>query len=112
MRRTARRDAVLGGEQIAAGDKVLLYYGAANRDERVFADPEEFIIDRKDNPHVAFGAHGPHYCLGSHFARLQITAMLREILTKLPDLALAGEPSWLASNFISGPSRLPVTWSV
>jgi cytochrome P450 len=111
MRRTATRDTVLGGQQIAAGDKVLLYYGAANRDERVFADPEEFIVDRKDNPHVAFGGHGPHYCLGSHFARLQIAAMLSEILTQLPDLALASEPVWLASNFISGPSRLPVTFT-
>jgi cytochrome P450 len=111
MRRTTTRDTVLGGQRIAAGDKVLLYYGAANRDERVFADPEEFIVDRRDNPHVAFGAHGPHYCLGSHFARLQITAMLSEILTQLPDLALAGEPAWLASYFISGPSRLPVAFT-
>jgi cytochrome P450 len=111
MRRTAARDAVLGGEQIAAGDKVLLFYGAANRDERVFDDPEEFIVDRKDNPHIAFGAHGPHYCLGSHFARLQIAAMLSEILTELPGLALDGGPTWLASNFISGPSHLPVTFT-
>jgi cytochrome P450 len=111
MRRTATRAAMLGGQRIAAGDKVVLYYGAANRDERVFTDPEEFIVDRPDNPHLAFGGHGPHYCLGSHFARLQIAAMLREILTKLPGLALAGEPAWLASNFISGPSRLPVTFT-
>jgi cytochrome P450 len=111
MRRTALHDAVLGGQRIAEGDKVVLFYGAANRDERVFADPEEFVVDRKDNPHLAFGGHGPHYCLGSHFARLQITAMLREILTQLPDLALAGEPVWLASNFISGPSHLPVTFT-
>ena len=111
MRRTTTRAAVLGGQQIAEGDKVLLFYGAANRDERVFADPEEFIVDRKNNPHVAFGAHGPHYCLGAHFARFQISAMLSEILIELPDLALAGEPVWLASNFISGPSHLPVVFT-
>jgi len=111
MRRTALQDTVLGEAQIAAGDKVVLFYGAANRDERVFADPEEFMVDRRDNPHLAFGGHGPHYCLGSHFARIQATAMLREIVTQLPGLTLAGEPAWLASSMISGPSRVPVTFA-
>jgi cytochrome P450 len=111
MRRTAVRDGLLGGQLIREGDKVLLYYGAANRDERVFTDPEELVLDRADNPHVAFGGHGPHYCLGSHFARIEATSMLRELLTQLPDLALAGEPTWNPSNFISGPSRVPVSFT-
>jgi cytochrome P450 len=110
MRRTATRDTVLGGQPIAEGDKVLLFYGAANRDERVFADPEEFILDREENPHIAFGGHGPHYCLGAHLARIEATSMLREVLTRLDGLALAGEPAWSPSNFISGPSHVPVTF--
>lgn len=111
QRRTALRDAVLGDRRIAKGDKVVLYYGAANRDERVFPDAEEFVLDRTENPHIAFGGHGPHYCLGAHFARIEATSMLRELLTQLPDLAPAGEPSWYPSNFISGPSNLPVTFT-
>lgn len=110
MRRTATRDTVLGDQPIAEGDKVLLYYGAANRDERVFRDPEDFILDRAENPHVAFGGHGPHYCLGAHLARIEITCMLREVLTRLPDLSLSAEPTWSPSNFISGPSHIPVTF--
>lgn len=108
MRRTALRDTVLGDREIREGDKVLLYYGAANRDDRVFADPEELVLDRNPNPHIAFGGHGPHYCLGSHFARIEAVAMLRELLTQLPDLAPAGETTWGASNFVCGPSHLPV----
>jgi cytochrome P450 len=111
MRRTALRDTTLGDQRVNEGDKVVLFYGAANRDERVFADPEEFTVDRKDNPHLAFGGHGPHYCLGSHFARIQATAMLREIVTQLPGLALSGEPAWLASSMISGPTHVPVTFT-
>jgi cytochrome P450 len=111
MRRTALRDTVLGDREIREGDKVLLYYGAANRDERVFADPEELVLDRNPNPHLAFGGHGPHYCLGSHFARIEAVAMLRELLTQLPDLAPAGEPTWAESNFVCGPSHLPVTFT-
>jgi cytochrome P450 len=102
---------VLAGKQIAEGEKVLLYFGAANRDGRVFEDPEDFVLDRVHNPHIAFGGHGPHYCLGSHFARIEGTAMLRQLLTELPDLALAAEPSWYPSNFISGPSHVPVTFT-
>jgi cytochrome P450 len=111
MRRTATRDTVLHGQAIAEGDKVVMYYGAANRDPACVQDPDRFDLTRTVNPHVAFGGGGPHFCLGSHLARLEITALLREILTRLPDLKLAGEPRWMQSNFIFGPTTLPVSFT-
>ncbi len=107
MRRTAKKDAVVHGVEIKAGDKLALYYGAANRDEDVFADASRFDVAREPNDHIAFGA-GPHFCLGSNLARIEIAVMLREILTRLPNIEQAGEASWLESNFISGPKHLPV----
>jgi cytochrome P450 len=111
MRRTATRDTVLGGKQVRAGDKVVMYYGSANRDEQVFTDPDTLDIARTPNEHIAFGGGGTHFCLGAHLARIEIQVMLREILTRLPDIAAAGEAEWLPSNFISGPRRLPVRFS-
>jgi cytochrome P450 len=108
MRRTATRDTELGGRRIAAGDKVVMYYGSANRDEAGFAEPERLDLGRRPNEHVAFGGGGPHFCLGAHVARLEIAAMFRELLARIPDLELAGPVDWLPSNFISGPRRLPV----
>lgn len=111
QRRTALEDVRLGDVEINKYDKVLLYYGAANRDPSVFAEPDEFIVDRDPNPHVAFGGGGAHYCLGSHFARMEASAIMRRILTRLPDLALSGQATWLASNFISGPTSVPVRFT-
>lgn len=111
MRRTALRDTTLGGTAIAAGDKVILYFGAANRDPAVFEHPDEFIVDRDPNPHMGFGAGGPHFCLGAHFARLEASAMIRRLLTRLPNLALDGQPTWLASTFISGPTQVNLTYT-
>jgi cytochrome P450 len=111
QRRTATQDTQLGGVDIADGDKVLLYFGAANRDPALFADPDDLVLDRNPNPQMAFGGHGPHYCLGAHFARLEIGAMMGRLVTRLPDLQLAGEPTWLASNFISGPTYVPLTFT-
>jgi cytochrome P450 len=111
MRRTTTCDTELGGTRIAAGDKVVMYYGSANRDESVFANPDDFDIGRTPNDHVAFGGGGTHFCLGAHIARLEIQVMLREILTRLPDIRPAGPPQWLASNFISGLTRLPVQFT-
>lgn len=108
MRRTATRDTELRGRQISAGDKVVMYYGAANRDERVFADPQRFDVLRSPNEHIAFGGGGPHFCLGSHLARVEIAALLREIFTRMPDIEPAGPVTWLQSNFISGPRHMPV----
>jgi cytochrome P450 len=108
MRRTALEDAEIAGQRIAAGEKVVLYYGSANRDTAAFDDPHRLDVARKPNHHVAFGATGAHFCLGAKIARVEIDAMLGEIVTRLHDLELAEEPEWLASNFISGPRRMPV----
>jgi len=107
MRRTATRDLELGGEEIGAGEKVALYYGAANRDEAVFDDPDRFDLGRDPNPHLAFGG-GTHFCLGAHIARVEIDAMLGEVLWRMNGLELDGNVEWLASNFISGPTAMPV----
>jgi len=111
MRRTAKRDAEVGGQKIEAGQKLALYYGSANRDAAVFADPDRLDVGRTPNHHVAFGATGAHFCLGAQLARVEIDAMLRQILTRLDGLELAGPPEWLASNFISGPRKLPVRFT-
>ena len=104
----AKQDAEIEGQKIATGDKVVLYYGSSNRDASVFEDPDRLDVGRTPNHHVAFGATGAHFCLGAQLARVEIDAMLREILTRLKGLELAGEPDWLSSTFISGPRTLPV----
>ncbi|MFC5721485.1 cytochrome P450 [Streptomyces gamaensis] len=109
FRRTATRDTRLSGARIRRGDKVVVYHASANRDERVFTDPDRFDITRSPNPHVSFG-HGPHMCLGAHLARVQLRAMLRTTLERLVDLELAGEPVRLTSNLQNGLKRLPVRW--
>jgi methyl-branched lipid omega-hydroxylase len=107
MRRTLTRDTVLNGHAFREDDKVLLLYQSANRDERVFAEPDRFDITRAPNPHVGFGAAGPHFCLGAHLARREISAVLRELLTRVPDIRAAGEPDYLLSSFINGIKHLP-----
>ncbi|MES4902138.1 MULTISPECIES: cytochrome P450 [unclassified Streptomyces] len=109
FRRTATREVELGGQRIRRGDKVVVYHASANRDETVFADPDRFDITRSLGDHVSFG-HGPHFCLGAHLARLQMRAMLRGALTRLPGLRRAGEPVRLTSNFQNGLKHLPVSW--
>ena len=107
MRRTARQDADLAGQKVRAGDKVVMYFGAANRDPTVFERPEALDLSRDPNPHIAFGT-GPHGCLGQHIARIEIDAMLVEVLTRMSDFELAAPPEWLPSNFISGPKAMPL----
>ena len=107
MRRTARRDVELAGQQIREGDKVVMYFGAANRDPAAFDRPETLDLSRPENAQIAFGT-GPHGCLGQHIARIEIDAMLMEVLTRMGDFALAAPPEWLASNFISGPKAMPL----
>jgi cytochrome P450 len=107
MRRTVTQDTVMNGHEYRENDKVLLFYQAANRDEAVFADPDRFDITRSPNPHVGFGSAGPHFCLGAHLARREISAILRELLTRVPDIRAAGEPDYLLSNFINGIKHLP-----
>lgn len=111
MRRTLTQDYVLSGHEFHEGDKVIMYYGSANRDEAIFADPDTFNVLRDPNPHVGFGGPGPHFCLGAHLARREITLMFRELYTRLPDLELAGPPVQLRSSFINGVKSLPVSFT-
>jgi len=107
MRRSLTRDAVINGHHFREGDKAALIYWSANRDESVFADPLRFDVTRSPNPHVGFGGAGPHFCLGAHLARREITVMLRELLHRVPTIRAAGEPDRLLSNFINGIKHLP-----
>jgi methyl-branched lipid omega-hydroxylase len=107
MRRTVTRDTMLNGHEYHAGDKTVLLYWAANRDEAVFDDPARFDISRSPNPHVGFGAAGPHFCLGAHLARREISAILRELLARVPDIRAAEPPDRLLSSFINGVKHLP-----
>ena len=111
MRRTLTQDYVLSGHQFRQGEKVIMYYGSANRDEAVFADPDAFNVLRDPNPHVGFGGPGPHFFLGARLARREITLMFRELYTRLPDIELAGPPVQLRSNFINGVKSLPVSFT-
>ncbi len=111
MRRTATAETQLGERTIAAGDKVVMYYGAANRDPDVFADPHRLDLTRTPNDHVAFGGGGPHFCLGAHLAKAETAALMDELFDRLPDIAPAGPTTWLESTFISGPKHLPVTFT-
>jgi cytochrome P450 len=111
MRRTATRDTVLAGTPIAAGQKVAVFYAAANRDEAIFNDPDRLDLGRNPNPHIAFGGGGPHFCLGAHFARLETSALLTEMFTRMPDIQPAGDPERLVSNFIAGPRHFPVRFT-
>jgi cytochrome P450 len=106
MRRTVTEDTVLSGEELHSGDKVLLFYNSANRDEAAFDEPDRFDVLRSPNPHVGFGAAGPHFCLGAHLARREVDVMFRELFTRLPDIEAVGEPDRLRSNFINGIKHL------
>jgi cytochrome P450 len=107
MRRTAKHDTVLAGEKIRDGDKVVMYFGSANRDPEKFEQPDVLDLTRTPNEHIAFGT-GPHGCLGQHIARIEIDAILTEVLTRMQHLEITGVPQWLPSNFIYGPMHLPV----
>jgi cytochrome P450 len=102
MRRTATQDTELAGKQVREGDKLLLFYNSANRDEAVFDTPFTFDVRRQPNPHLGFGAAGPHFCLGAHLARREITEVYRELFGRLPDIRSTGEPVRLRSSFING----------
>jgi methyl-branched lipid omega-hydroxylase len=109
MRRTVTQDGVrLGDHEFSAGDKVMLNYWAANRDPEAFEDPDVFDVGRSMTvPHVAFGAPGPHYCLGAHLARREMTVMFRELFRRRPDIRATGQPDRLTSMFINGIKHLP-----
>ncbi|HLV71464.1 cytochrome P450 [Actinomadura hallensis] len=107
FRRTLTRDYEMNGHQYRAGDKVLLFYNSANRDETVFENPDVFDITRSPNPHVGFGGPGPHFCLGANLARREMTVMFRELFTRVPNIRATGEPDRLFSSFINGIKHLP-----
>jgi cholest-4-en-3-one 26-monooxygenase len=111
FRRTATRDVELRGVPIKEGDKVVLYYASANRDEEVFADPHRFDIARTPNDHVTFGGGGVHYCLGASLARAEIKATMRQLVERLPDLELAGPVDRLHSDFVNGIKTMPVKFT-
>ncbi|MCX2933769.1 cytochrome P450 [Mycobacterium sp. CVI_P3] len=105
FRRTALQPYELSGAMIEPGDRVVIFVNSGNRDEKWFADPYRFDITRKPNPHIAFGGGGPHYCLGSHVAKMQLRAIFTELYRRLPDIETVGEPEYLASTFIHGIKR-------
>jgi methyl-branched lipid omega-hydroxylase len=107
MRRSVTRDCTMNGQDFFEGDKTVLFYWSANRDETVFTDPARFDITRSPNPHVGFGGAGPHFCLGAHLARRELTVMLRELLRRAPRIRATAEPDRLLSSFINGIKHLP-----
>jgi cytochrome P450 len=107
FRRTVTRDTEFSGHAFKEGDKVVMWYNSANRDEKVFADPFEFRVDRTPNEHVGFGGPGPHFCMGAHLARREITVMFRQLFQRLPNLEISAPPARLLSFFIHGIKRMP-----
>jgi len=108
FRRTPTCPVSIGDQQVERGDKVIVYYPSANRDEEVFDDPQVFDIGREHNPHVAFGGTGVHFCLGAHLARLELRIMFETLAARIDRVELAGEPRRLRSNFINGIKSMPV----
>jgi cholest-4-en-3-one 26-monooxygenase len=108
FRRTATRDTDVGGNPVKEGDKIVVWYIAANRDPEQFPDPYTFDVTRSPNEHVAFGGGGPHFCLGANLARLEMRIMFEELLDIAPNIEQTGPPARLRSNFINGIKHLPV----
>lgn len=112
FRRTATRDVEMHGKTIRKGDKVVTFYLAGNYDERQFDDPFEFRVDRENGySHIAFGGGGIHFCLGAHLAKAEIGAIVREVITRLPDIHNAGPVVRMRSDFINGVKRMPVEFT-
>jgi cytochrome P450 len=111
FRRTVTRDTELGGQKLREGEKIVLWYNSANRDELAFDEPYRFDVTRTPNEHVGFGGPGAHHCLGANLARREITVVFRELFRRLPDLEISGEPAMLQSNFIHGIKRMPCTFT-
>ncbi|MFG3698542.1 cytochrome P450 [Micromonospora sp. NPDC047620] len=109
FRRTATADTAVAGVPVRAGDKVVVSFASANRDERVFAEPDRLDLARHPNPHLVFG-HGPHFCIGAHLARCQLRALFQELLARTASVTYAGPPDYLRSNFQRGVKRLPIRW--
>ena len=111
MRRTVTRDTTFAGVPMERGQKIAMWYISANRDEKYFEDPYRFDVARTPNEQGAFGTGGAHFCLGSHLARREVTAMFVELFRRLPDIEATAPPEKLRSNFIRGIKRLPVAFT-
>ncbi len=111
MKRTAAIDTEVNGQKIRAGESLVMFYGSANRDEDVFQNPFDFDITRDPNRHVAFG-YGEHFCMGAHFARRSMRAIVLELARRVQHWELAGDPDWIRSNFVVGLKHLPVQYHI
>jgi cholest-4-en-3-one 26-monooxygenase len=111
FRRTATMDTVLGSQELQEGDKVVFWHTSANRDEKIFTNPDTFDIARTPNNHIAFGGGGPHFCLGANLARMEIMVMFDRLLDRIPDIRLDGQVQRLQSNFINGTKHIPVAFA-
>ena len=111
MKRTAAEDTVVGGQAISKDDAVVMFYGSANRDETVFDNPYTFSIDRHPNRHLAFG-YGEHFCMGTHFARRSMRAIVEQLASRVEHWELEGEPEWIRASFVVGLKHLPVRYKI
>jgi cytochrome P450 len=114
MRRTATRATSVGGHQFSEGEKVVMLYGVANRDPRVFPDPERFDVRRNPNNHVGFGGPGPHFCLGAHLARREIAVAFQQLLRRFPDIETTGPAvplETMTMPLVGGIKHLPVKFT-
>ena len=111
FRRTAICDTEVSGQRVAEGDKIVLFYPSANRDEDIFANPFTFDIGREPNPHVGYGGGGPHFCLGRHLAALELRVLLEAVAERMPDIEPRGEVSRLRSSLINGIKHMPVRFA-
>jgi cytochrome P450 len=114
MRRTATREVTLSGHDFVEGDKLIMFYGAGSRDPRVFEDPERFDVRRDPNPHIGFGGPGPHFCLGAHLARRELSVLFRKLFERVPDIEVTGDPVPLQAMgipLVGGIKHLPVRFT-
>jgi len=111
MKRTAAEDTELAGKKIEKGDALVMFYGSANRDESVFDEPYRFDIERRPNRHVAFG-YGEHFCMGAHFARRSMKAIVEQLARRVESWELAGDPEWIRASFVVGLKHLPVRYRI
>jgi len=111
MKRTAARDTEVNGQAIKEGESLVLFYGSANRDEAIFENPYRFSVDRNPNRHIAFG-YGEHFCMGTHFARRSMCAVVEELARRVEHWELAAEPEWIRANFVVGLKHLHVRYQI
>ena len=109
MKRTVARDTEVAGQKLREGEALVMFYGSANRDEDVFEDPYTFTIDRNPNRHIAFG-YGEHFCMGTHFARRSMRAIVEEMARRVEDWEVLADPEWIRASFVVGLKHLPIRY--